>query len=665
LAISIAFVSLILTTTALSQQKVYTVAGGFVGDGRPATEGSLANPQFAAFDTRGNLYVSDTGNNRIREINSAGEISTVVGSALCGFAGDGGPATKAEICGPFGLAFDKSGNLYFSDYSNSRIRMVSRTGTITTVAGNGTFGFCGDGGPATQACLNGPQQVAVVSGRLGELLEIADYYNCRIRQVSIVTGTIETVAGNGTCAYGGDGGPATSASLDDPVGVAFYEPTHTLWISEYSSSVIRTVDTQTGIINLTYGNPNSYCDGGTDLCFPGGISLDNGGNLYVADTGGDRVLEVSGGTGTDIAGVDLQQGFNGDGIAATSALMTVPASVALDTSGNLYTVDSGNARIRKGMGSGNISTIAGGYIGDGGSSQAASINASIFQNNALDSHGNLYIADPQNHRIRKVTRNGTISTFAGTGFSGYSGDGEPATQAELNFPEGVAIDRGGDVYISDTYNLAIRKVDSTGNISTFVSEIFLPTGMTVDSAGNLYVADFAFCTVWKITPDGIPTIVAGVQFECGYNSDGIPATQALLYFPTAVAVDRAGLLYIADFQNSRVRVVNTQGIINTEAGNGTCGFSGDGGPAGNSVLCFPLGVAVDAKSNLYIADFENGRIREVSAGVISTFAGSGDYGYNGNGLPALQSNMSPGSLLSSGNDVFFWDYASYRVRVVH
>ncbi len=656
----------IFTNFAQSQQKVYTVAGGFVGDGRPATQAALADPQYAVFDAHGNLYISDSGNNRIRRVDSAGNITTVAGTGFCGFSGDGGPANKAELCSPSGLIFDAAGNLLFSDFNNGRVRVISPAGVINTIAGNGTFGYCGDGGPAIDACINSPEELAVAEGP-PEIVYVADTFDCRIREINLKTGIINTVAGDGTCSYGGDGGPATLASLNNPYGVAFYAANHSLLISDTQNNALRRVNTQDGVIDLVYGTPGPDCDPGiSPVCFPEGITFDSLGNLYVADSTDARVLKL-GSTATVVVGVSNSSGFNGDGIPATSAFLNGVTSVAIDNQGHLVTVDSGNDRLRLGSGSQLIKTVAGGYIGDGGKATNALLNANLFQNNTLDAHGNLYIADAQDFRVRKVTPAGGISTFAGNGFSGYTGDGGPATQAQFQNPQGVAADKNGNIFIADTYDLAIRKVDTSGTITTFASEVFLPTGMAFDATGNLYVADFAFCTVWEFTPDGVGTIVAGEQFQCGYSGDGVPATQALLNIPLAVAVDPStGILYIADFSNNRIRAVDSSGNISTVAGNGNCGFSGDGGPAVDAMLCLDSGVAVGANSELYIADFGNFRIRKVSGGSISTIAGNGNFGYNGNALPALQTSMEPTSVvLDRAGDILYWDLSSYRVRAVH
>ena len=336
---------------------------------------------------------------------AVGDITTVAGTGTVGFSGDGGPATSAELNDPYGVAVDGSGNLYIADTQNNRVRKVDGSGTITTVAGTGTAGFSGDGGPATSAAaLRSPGVAVDGSGNL----YIADYANSRVRKVD-GSGTITTVAGTGTAGFSGDGGPATSAELDHPVGVA----------------------------------------------------VDGSGNLYIADYDNNVVRKVNGsGTITTIAGTGTF-GFSGDGGPATSAELSSTAGVALDGSGNLYIADEDNSRVRKVDGSGTITTVAGtgtaGFSGDGGPATSAELN---FPGGvAVDGSGNLYIADAINHRVRKVDGSGTITTVAGTGTFGFSGDGGPATSAELNDPDGVAVDGSGNLYIADFDNSRVRKVD--------------------------------------------------------------------------------------------------------------------------------------------------------------------------------------------------------------
>jgi sugar lactone lactonase YvrE len=334
-----------------------------------------------------------------------GTITTVAGGGFSGL-GDGGPATSAQLFRPSGVALDAAGNLFIADTYNNRIRKVSASGVITTVAGTGTSGYSGDGGPATSAKLYNPWGVAVDGA--GNLF-IADTLNHCIREVS-VSGVITTVAGTGTYGYDGDGGAATSAQL---------------W-------------------------------------FPQGVAVDAAGNLFIADTYNNRIREVSAsGVITTVAGTGTS-GYSGDGGPATSAQLAHPSGVAVDGAGNLFIVDTDNHRIRKVSTLGVITTVAGngslGYSGDNG--PATSANLYFPSGVAVDGAGNLFIADTYTNRIREVSVSGVITTVAGTGTEGYSGDGGAATSAQLWFPQGVAVDAAGNLFIADTYNNRIRKVDA-------------------------------------------------------------------------------------------------------------------------------------------------------------------------------------------------------------
>jgi uncharacterized protein (TIGR03437 family) len=618
---------------------------GFRGDGGPATGASLAGPKAVAVDPAGNLYIADSRNWRIRKVSAGGIITTVAGGYGYGYWGDGGPATSASLYDPCGLALDWVGNLYIADGGYSRIRKLSPDGIITLFAGDGHQGYSGDGGPATRAVLNLPRGVAVDSG--GNVY-IADYYNQRIRKVN-PAGTITTVAGDGFIdgylagRFSGDGGPATSASLNGPYGVAV-DSAGTLYIADTGNHRIRKVSPG-GIISTVAGNgTRGYSgDGGPatsaslDLSRGGGVGVDSAGNLYIADGANKRIRKVSAaGTITTVAG-NGEYKSAGDGQPATVASLNGPQGVTLDLAGNLFIADSYNNRVRKVSPAGIISTVAGNgtqmYSGDRGPATGASLF--LPAGVAVDAAGNLFVADSHNNRIRKVSPGGTITTVAGDGFQYYSGvgrffgDGGPATSASLAVPWGVAVDQAGNLFIGDYFNDRIRKVGLGGVITTVAgpgnyrdlgdggpataASLPFPEGVAADSAGNLYIADTYHARIRKVSAGGIITTVAGG----GSGGDGGPATTAYLNSTgvSNVAVDSASNLYVDD--GGRIRKVNPGGIITTVVGGGAYGYLGDGGPATRASLdtnsAVFLGIAVDSTGNLYIADPGKGRIRKVLA----------------------------------------------------
>ncbi len=618
---------------------VQIVAGngvcGYSGDGGPATSAAMNQPDGVAIDAAGNLYIADALNCVIRKVTPSGIISTVAGQAgSFGFHGDGGPATSALLWFPFGVAVDSSGNLYIADSGNSRVRMVDTSGNISTLAGMNAVGYSGDNGPATLATLNSPQGIAVDAG--GNIY-VSDSGDNRVRMIA-ASGIITTFAGNGTLSSGGDGGPATSAGLLTPAGLAV-DLAGNVYIAEYNGDRIRKVNTA-GIITSVAGNQIAAFggDGGVatsaSLNQPYSVAVDTSGNLYVADFQNRRVRQVNAaGTITTLAGHPAL----GDGGPATRASLTSPYNMAADGNGNLFIADTRDNLVRKVDASGNISTYAGtgspAYSGDAGPATSAGIGDPYGV--TLDAAGNLYIADFLSSRVRRVTPAGVITTVAGTGQPGFSGDGGPATSAAMYLPERMAVDGAGNLYIVDYGNCRVRKVSASGTISTVagdgqnncvysgdgvvaVATAMAPFDVAVDSAGNLFIADGINNRVLKVDAStGIVSTIAGTG-TAGISGDNGPATSAQLNRPVGIALDSAGNLYIADSFNAEVRMVNASGIISTVAGNGAANFSGDGGPATGAELFTPSGVSLDPAGNLYIADASNNRVRKVLVPQAST-----------------------------------------------
>ncbi len=402
-----------------------------------------------------------------------------------------------------------------------------------------------------------------------------------------------------------------------------------------------------------------------------GVAADSGGNIFVTDVGNEMAMRVSpAGVLTVVAGNGLT-GFSGDGGPATSAslnfLLDIPG-IAVDQAGNLYIADPNNLRVRKVSRNGTITTVAGGgrVLGDGGPATEASLD--LPQGVAVDAAGNLYIADTDHYRVRKVGTDGVITTVAGKGTPGFSGDGGPATAASLDRPAGVAVDAAGNLYIADTDNDSIRKVGREGTISTVAlrTSLSFPVGVAVDAAGNLYIADTFNARVLKVTPDGTSSTVAGNGLT-GFSGDGGPATNASLNFPSGIAVDAAGNLYVADYFNRRVRKVGPDGVITSLAGNGLFKYAGDNGPAASAALNVPSAVAVDSAGNLYIADRDNQRVRKVGPdGTIVTLAGNGAAGFSGDGGPAGSASLNTpvGVAADARGNIYVADRNNRRIRKV-
>ena len=660
-----------------------------MGDGGPATSAGLFGPYSVARDASGNLYIATSKDNRVRKVAAGtGIISTVAGTGIAGYSGDGGPATSAQLHfnagGLPGLAVDGSGNLYIGDYMNDRIRKVTvSTGIISTIAGTGVDGYSGDGGAAASATMSGPAGVQVdASGNV----YFADNNNSLIRKLTpggSGTYTISTVAGsfaNGGF-YSGDGGAATAAGLSYPERFCL-DAGGNIYISDEQDFAVRKVTASTGIISTVAGTGvQGNADGAAATATFGyivGITADATGNLYIADATYNKVRKYTAATKvvSTVAGTG-SAAYTGDGGAATAATLNGPTDVLLDGSGNLYISDNGNSAVRLLTAStGVITTAAGdgtnGFTGVQANAQKAqlapqgvalsangdllvadgyyydvrdintagtayiyagvpnpdpafaskgapvsgvAVSGALFNapvGVATDASNNVYIADVNNNTIRQINYNAkTVSSYAGTGTAGYSGDGGAATSATLRSPGGVAVDKNGNVYIADAGNNRIRMVAAaTRYISTVAgtgvagysgdgaaatsAQVSNPTAVAVDGTGNVFFIDRGNARVRRVdaTTKNISTIL----------SNG--------HVLTGIATDATGNIYVSDSTASTVLQVTAGTFaVTTVAGTGTAGYSGDGGAATSAQLSGPGGMAVDASGNVYLADTRNGLIR--------------------------------------------------------
>ncbi len=591
--------------------RIDTFAGSdYVGDNGPATSALLFQAEGIAADSSGNLYISDAANHRVRKITRAGMITTVAGTGIAGFSGDGGAANAAQLNSPYGLAMDGIGNLYVADLGNARVRKISPDGIITTIAGGGSLaaGGSNDGSPATLLALMAPRNLAW-DGR-GSLF-ISDFNAHRVYRLA-GDGTLTTVAGNGVPGSFGDGGFALRAELNYPAGIAS-DLRGNLYIGDTQNHLIRKV-TAGGIIS-SIGRAAT----------PTGLAVDSFGTVYIADPSGGQVISIP------------QAG-------SPSAFPISAYDLCFGIDGYLYTTDG--KFVRRISFTGTSPVIAGGgslAYGDHGPARLARLNHPTGV--TVDSAGNVYIADRDNNRVRRVGTDGIITTVAGTGDAGDNPDGTLSTIAQLSSPSAVAADANGNVFIADsgnhrvryiTGNMALRGVnipglgtpsyvlpdafgnlyvaDSTngtivevmagGGIATIASNLKSPRGLALDAGGNLYVAEMDAAHVKKIGAGGQIALIA----------------EGLWNIPRSVAVDASGNVFVVDTGLQQVYRISPNGLVSLIAGTGVAGFFGDGGDALSAQLGFPYDIAVAPDGTLLIADLNNNRIRQLTPGPATTIA---------------------------------------------
>lgn len=669
-------------------QRITTLVGG-IGDDRPAVNAQLLNPMELAINKNGDVFIADAGNRRIRKIDAlSGVISTVAGNGQFGSAGDGGLAVNAQLYDPVGVALDDAGNLFIADRGLNVIRKVDFiTGLISTIAGlSGGPGFGGDGALAKNATLGGPRSIVIDKNNN---LFIAEEWGHRIRKIEHSTGLITTVAGSGVIGFGGDNGPASSALLHYPSGLAV-DHLGNLLIADRGNNRIRKIDVSDNKISSVAGNGTLGLNGDNGLAViaelsgPTAIAIDLNGNFFIGDSE-TRVRKVNAQNGIISTVVGLTyQGFLGDGGSASSALIRYPRSLGFDSNGNLYISDYGNGRIRKVDPAQMITSIAGngGYGGDGGLSGSATLNGP--KGVAIDSENNLLVGDVINCRIRKVNYlTGKISTIAGTGERGFSGDSpQQALDIMLGFPHSIAVDPNDNIYFADAVNSRIRKINgSTGVVTTIAgngsfgfngdnilatdASLNAPDGISIDANGNIYFSDTFNHRARKISAGtNIITTVAGIGTS-GFSGDTGQAINAQLSYPSGIAI-KADKLFISDKSNNRIRSVDLNtGIIVTYAGGGF--LQADNELALSTDLGFPTGLTVDPKGNLVIVSEGLGKVRKVdmNTNLITTLAGTVG-GYSGDNGPATLAHLlyTSSAAFDSNGNLYISDTGNNRIRKV-
>lgn len=622
--------ALVIPATALAEGEatIDTFAGGGAGDGSAATSASLWYPSGVAVASDGSFYTADTYGQRVRKVSPTGQITTVAGDGYRhpawedgGYSGDGGPSTSSRLNWPFDVAVDRFDNVYIADSNNSRIRKIDADGVISTVAGNGVPIFAGDGLPATLASIAYPTGISVDD--TGNLY-IADWGNDRVRKVDATTGIITTLAGRGTGLMKGGSGLERILHEGRPAAIA---STWDVW----------------------------------------DVDVDSQGNVFFVENGSERLMRIDAQTGNIETVAGGGSVYPGNNIPGTESQLRSPRSVSVAGDGSVFVTDYfGVHRVDQ---DGVIMLVAGGgaTLGDGGPSK----DARLYEPFGLDaSNGDLYIADTRQHRVRKVDVNHRISTVAGTGNYSYSGDGGQARSAAMLYPTEVASDSLGNVYVADTENHRIRKVDNSGTITTIAgsgssgfsgdgglavdAQLRYPYGLTVSPDGTIFIADYGNTRVRKVDPSGVISTVAGTG-QWNFSGDGGPATSATLKGPVSLAVLADGSLLVADYGNDRVRRVDPSGVINTVAGGGSS--LGDGGLATSALVRRPRTLAAAADGDVFILDTGNGRVRKVDLeGKISTVAGNGSHcsgGYRNGDRATEVGFCAPEGIAVSPNGTLF------------
>jgi sugar lactone lactonase YvrE len=765
---SIAIAVLVAGAAAAQEPQNLMTVAGLNGDGGPATAAEIQGPKGLAFDRWGNVYFADTFNARIRRVDAkTGIITTVAGTGVSGLSGDGGPANQAQLAGPaaagpaatvgsgarsgpIGLIFDSYGNLFIGDVQNRRVRKITATvdasGNPQSIVGTEIIKTLAlkkpDGSAVTQVTFSR----SAAFDAFGNLFFAATGASNAIQKVTanlphqgglpeIDDGAIlSIVAGNGKTGYS-NGAPATAQYLNNPWGLRF-DGQGNLLFAEFGNEVIRKITATPGepivgteALSLLVGTAPPFSgaapagfsaqtgyspdgtaktaallDNPTDVAFDtSGMFDPSGGKILFFQDRDNFVIRcvnldtqdwtlpalenvlgpgngtVAAGTVRTVVGVPRASGF-ADG-PMNQALIAAGLAIEFDSSGNLVIADNINNRIRRVSTAGSVSTVAGGCadLVDASAAQLA-----FPQGVALDGSGNVFVADSNDVRIRRIDgTSGIITTVAGTGAADDTGDGGPAKAAAIHLTvglglfsvAGIALDGSRGAFFADGGNNAVRYVNfgsdavtvlgtsvGAGDIDTVVSGLSQPAGVVLDDAGNLLVVDSGN----DVIRTGAGAIVAGTVGAAGYSGDGGPATSAKLNAPQGIAVDGVGSLFIADRGNNVIRKV-AGGTITTFAGTGVQGFSGDEGAATSAKLSLPVGVALDGDGNLFVADMGNSRIRRIDAasGIITTVAGTGVPGFgDGAATTAAMVNTPAGVAFDASGNLFVADSGNNRVRLL-
>ena len=645
---------------------------GVIGDLTSTTISYGSGPGCAATDTAGNVYLCDAQSNLIRKMTPDGVVSTYAGT---GAASDvDGPASQASFTSLSGIAVDAAGTLYVAESdpgngSGNRIRKISASGVVTTLAGSGAVGAAD--GTGTSATFQGPAALAVDAA--GNVY-VTDQFNATIRKIT-PSGTVSTYAGSPGTAGSADG-TGSAARFDNPLGIAV-DGFGNLYVGDGNNFTIRKI-APGGIVTTFAGTAgsNGSADGvgpAAQFTQPQGLSTDGAGNLYVADTSSSTIrLITPTAQVTTLAGT---AGTNGhaDGSGAAASFF-YPAGVAADGIGNVYVADSGNTAVRK-IAPGAVVTTVAGLVPIFGNADGSGSAAQFQQPFGItsDSAGNLYVADQLAETIRMVSPQSVVTTLAGSPNNVSDADGV-GTAAGFSRPMGISADPNGNLYVADALGNTIRRIAPGAVVTTVAGQtgqagsndgngsaaLFShPQGVTVDSSGNAYIADTGNQTIRKMDPSGNVTTLAGTVGVSG-SADGA-GTAASFNTPVDLAVDGAGNVYVADSRNFTVRKILPDGTVTTLAGSpGKAGYADGTGSAAQFGQV--VAVAVDGAGNVYAIDRQqdwfinyagNQMIRKITpAGVVTTVAGQlGTIGYAPGPLPGAL--RFPCRLTVHGGSLYF------------
>jgi S1-C subfamily serine protease/sugar lactone lactonase YvrE len=656
-----------LPPASYAQSKIETFAGRdwkFSGDGLPALQVPLSHIYGVAVDRAGSVYAADHNNQAIVKIDQQGQLHVL--------AGPDSPAQNRPV-NPYSIAVDGFGGIYFGE-DGQRLRKLLPSGQVVLIAGTEKNGFSPDGSSASSSAIS---QVTGVAVALDGTVAFSDFRNHRVRRVD-AQGRLQTIAGDGQARFSGDGGPATQASLNNPMGLA-YDSTGNLYIADRGNGRVRMVAMDGRI--TTIAGPGVIKD---PMVCPQAVAAGAQGEIVIGDPCRRDVLVIRNGQSSILGGTRNMNtkepmGMGGPSTAASfdewgvAAMGNGDVLIAGPDYGYLYRIDSrGTFSILAGTGSWRATP-------DGTSAKDA-----LFQHPsriAADSTGAIIVADIDGGRIYRIDAKGMATRLTGGGRQNYSGENVIAKDATINQAWGVRVRPNGTVVFSERVGSRIREITTDGKLRTIAGNgraeyagdggkataaaLNNPLGICLDDAGNIYLADNGNNRIRKVGPDGTIQLVAGNGMR-GFSGDGGPAERASFSYPAAVESGPDGSLYIADLNNRRVRKISN-GIVTTIAGNGGNQFAGDGGPATAASLT-PLDLAVGRDRALYVLDSTSQRIRRIdlSSGIITTVAGNGPGPASGDGGPAIEAHLgSPSGLaFSAAGDLFITDFSTATIRVI-